>query len=57
MESAFEDFEPMFNELTPKVRAKAIELAAQMLVSGKFSDKEEALKEGIKQAEEWKSVV
>ena len=53
MNSNFEDFEPMFFDLTLKVREKALELAQQLLVDGRFSDKESALREGIKQAEEW----
>ena len=53
MKSAFEGFDAMFNELAPQVREKAIEIASQLLASGKFSDREEALKEGIRQAEEW----
>lgn len=53
MKSAFEDFDPLFNELTPRVREKAIELASQLLASGAISDREAALKEGIRQAEEW----
>ena len=53
MNSNFKDFEPMLQDLTSKVREKALELAGQLLVDGKFSDKESALKEGIRQAEEW----
>lgn len=43
----------MLEDLTPKVREKAIELALEMLAEGTYSDKEQALKEGIRQADEW----
>ena len=43
----------MLDDLTPKVREKAIQLALEMLADGKYSEKEEALKEAIRQAEEW----
>ena len=49
----FEDFNPMLDDLIPKVREKAIQLALEMLAEGRFDNKEAALKEGIKQAEEW----
>lgn len=51
--------EPPFNDLTnflknhdPKVKEKAIEIAIR-LVKEKKLNKEDALKEGIKQAENW----
>ena len=53
MDHQFKDFEPMLEDLTPKVREKAIQLALEMLAEGKYSDKEQALKEAIRQAEEW----
>ena len=49
----FEDFQPMLDDLIPKVREKAIQLALGMLAEGRFDNKEAALKEAIKQAEEW----
>ena len=49
----FDHLEPMLDDLIPKVREKAIQLALEMLSDGKFDNKEAALKEGIKQAEEW----
>ncbi|KAA8475446.1 hypothetical protein BDE36_3541 [Arcticibacter tournemirensis] len=49
----FEDFEPDLKELKPSVKEKAIEIANKLLKNGKFTDQGEALKEGIKQAEEW----
>jgi uncharacterized protein YdaT len=53
MDQHFNDYEHMLNELTPKVREKAIQLALEMLAEGKYTDKEQALKEGIRQADEW----
>lgn len=49
----FDDLEPMLEDLIPKVKEKAIQLALEMLSEGRFDNKEAALKEGIKQAEEW----
>jgi len=49
----FDDLESMLNDLIPKVREKAIQLALEMLAEGRFQNKEDALTEGIKQAEEW----
>lgn len=43
----------MLDDLTPKVREKAIQLALEMLAEGKYSDKQDALEEGIRQADEW----
>jgi uncharacterized protein YdaT len=53
MKRTFDDLEPMLKELNPKVREKAIELADEMLVDGRHTDAEQALKDGIKLAEEW----
>jgi uncharacterized protein YdaT len=53
MNQQFHDFEAMLNDLTPKVREKAIQLALEMLAEGTYSDKEQALRAGIQQAEEW----
>jgi uncharacterized protein YdaT len=53
MDHQFKDFEPMLGDLTPKVREKAIQIALELLAEGKYSDKEQALKEAIRQAEEW----
>ena len=49
----FDDFGPMLDELIPWIGEKAIQLALEMLSDGRFDNKEAALKEGIKQAEEW----
>ena len=49
----FDDFKPMLDDLVPKVREKAVQLALEMLSEGRFDNKEAALNEGIKQAEEW----
>ena len=53
MNWTFENFEPELADLDPQVKEKAIELAIQFLEAGKFPDQYQALKEGIKQAEEW----
>lgn len=49
----FEEFEPDLRELKPLVKEKAIKIAAKLLQTGKLTNQREALKEGIKQAEEW----
>ena len=45
--------DPLLNDLSPEVKEKALQLAADLLASGRFSNPSEALKEGVKQAEEW----
>jgi hypothetical protein len=45
--------DPMLRDLSPKVKEKALQLAAGFIAEGKFTDRNEALKEAIKQAEEW----
>ena len=49
----FNESDPMLNELSLKVKEKALQLAAGFLAEGRFANHAEALKEGIKQAEEW----
>ena len=49
----FNESDPMLNDLSPKVKEKALQLAADLLAEGRFANPAEALKEGIKQAEEW----
>ncbi len=49
----FEEFEPDLRDVKPSVKEKAIEIATKLLQTGKLTDQREALKEGIKQAEEW----
>ena len=53
MKHTFDDLEHMLQELNPKVREKAIELAEEMLAEGRHTDGEQALKDGIRLAEEW----
>lgn len=53
MSWTFENFEVELKDLRPEVRKKAIELANQFLAESKFPNQKGALKEGIKQAEEW----
>lgn len=52
MREIFNEFDPELKELKPKVKEKALEIADKLLIEKSLS-KEEALKEGIKQAEEW----
>jgi len=49
----FNESDPILNDLSPKVKEKALQLAADLLAAGRFSNPSEALKEGVKQAEEW----
>jgi len=49
----FNESDPMLNDLSPKVKEKALQLAADFLAEGRFANPAGALKEGIKQAEEW----
>lgn len=53
MNWTFENFEPELSELKPVVKEKAIQIAEMLLRDKKFTNQYEALKEGIKQAEEW----
>ncbi len=52
MKEMFDEFEPKLSELKPAVKEKALEIADKLLTKKSIS-KEDALKEGIKQAEEW----
>ncbi len=52
MEDVFKGFESDFKDLKPQIREKAIEIAKQLLMDGEYK-REDALKEGIRQAEEW----
>lgn len=52
MKEIFDEFEPELKELKPKVKEKALEIAGKLLTEKSIS-RLEALKEGIKQAEEW----
>lgn len=47
-----DNFPENLNDLIPKVREKAIEIANQLLKSGKYN-KEEAIHKAIQEAEEW----
>lgn len=48
----FNGFEPELTDLSPEVKAKALEIAGK-LIKEKNLSKPEAIKLGIKQAEEW----
>jgi hypothetical protein len=51
MKEIFDEFEPELKDLKPAVKEKALEIAGKLLTEKSLS-REEALKEGIKQAEE-----
>lgn len=52
MEWTFENFKAELKDLTPEVRNRAMEIAHQLRKKGEISESE-AIKEGIKRAEEW----
>ncbi|MBC7653311.1 MAG: hypothetical protein H7098_02420 [Oligoflexus sp.] len=52
MEKIFNGFEPELTDLSPEVKAKALEIA-EKLMKEKNMPKSEAIKLGIYQAEEW----
>lgn len=52
MKEIFDEFEPELKELKPTVKEKALEIAGKLLTEKSIS-RADALKEGIKQAEEW----
>lgn len=52
MKEIFDEFEPKLKELKPEVKEKTLEIAGKLLTEKSLS-REEALKKGIKQAEEW----
>lgn len=49
----FDDFDAELKDLVPAAKKKAIEIARILLANGEVESQEEAIKEGIKQAEEW----
>lgn len=53
MNWTFENFKTELKELKPEIREKALEIAKYLMISGKYSNESIALKEAIKQAEEW----
>lgn len=52
MNWTFENFKADLENLTPEVRKKALEIAQKLKEKGDVSE-DEAIKEGIKRAEEW----
>ena len=52
MNWTFENFKVQLENLTPEVRKRAVEIAQNIMKKGGFSE-DEAMKEGIKRAEEW----
>lgn len=52
MEWTFENFEADLRDLNPKVQEKALEIATRLMKEGGYT-KEKAIKEAIKEAEEW----
>lgn len=51
MEWTFEDFKADLEDLTPEVRNRALEIAQKLMTEGGISE-DEAIKKGIKRAEE-----
>lgn len=51
MKWTFENIQPDLKNLNPKVREKALEIANRYMKEGKSES--EAIKKGIKEAEEW----
>lgn len=52
MEWTFENFKADLDNLTPEVRKRAIEIAHKLKEKGNISE-DQAIKKGIKRAEEW----
>ncbi len=52
MDWTFENFKAHLENLTPDVRERATEIAKKLMKKGGISE-DEAIKEGIKRAEEW----
>lgn len=52
MKEIFDEFEPELKNLKLAVKEKALQIAGKLLTEKSLS-REDALKEGIKQAEEW----
>ena len=52
MDWMFEDFKMDLDSLNPMIRKKAIEIAKQLVIEKKYTDKK-AIAEAIVQAEEW----
>jgi uncharacterized protein YdaT len=53
MDRTFDNFRVELNDLKPEIKDKAIELANDFMASGEYSEESKAIKEGIRQAEEW----
>ncbi|HET8864855.1 MAG TPA: hypothetical protein VFM80_04090 [Gracilimonas sp.] len=52
MEWTFEDFEADLRDLNPKVQEKALKIATRLMKEGGYTEGE-AIKEAIKEAEQW----
>lgn len=52
MDWTFENFKADLDNLTPEVREIALEIAHKLMKKGGISE-DEAIKKGIKRAEEW----
>lgn len=52
MEWTFNNFKADLENLTPEVRKVAIDIAEKLMKKGDISE-DQAIKEGIKRAEEW----
>lgn len=52
MKNIFDGFESELDELDPRIREKAMEIADELSQSGNYTSKQ-ARKEAIKRAEQW----
>lgn len=52
MKWTFENIETNLDDLNPRIRNKALEIANRLMEEGGYTE-EEAIDEGIKEAEEW----
>lgn len=52
MKWTFENFKAELIDLTPEVKKKAVTIANKLMREGNISE-DEAIKQGIKRAEEW----
>lgn len=52
MKEVFKEFEADLKDIRPEIREKALEIAAMLLMNNDYN-RQDAMKEGIRLAEEW----
>lgn len=52
MKEVFKEFEADLKDIRPEIREKALEIAAMLLMNNDYN-RQDAIKEGIRLAEEW----